>query len=366
MSQALESPQEQSMTLALAFDQAQEAMFLVDNDLSLKEYNNAFLNFCCCPLEKGLSLMSIAVFQCDACWPGYFSRCLEGEVFSVEQEIGEGEKIFNFSFSPVVVSGKVHGAFVSGKDITKRVKSRRQNKQAEIEAEAVYRAKSEFMANMNHTLRTPLNHIIGYSEMLIEELDDYEKEDIADDLSKINRAGKQLLGLINNIISLARAEAGKSVVAVEVFDLELILKDTIGGLQREMSSRGNDVELTCESRIQVSTDLEKFRHIIRYLLNNASRFSQNTSIHLSAYTEKKGDIILKISDFGKGMTEDLVKEINEFFTKRSSVNLPREDGVGFGLILVSKYCELIGAQVSLISQTGEGSTFTVSLPCSPR
>src|SRR6266481_3444532 len=181
--------------------------------------------------------------------------------------------------------------------------------QSEQRARAGTQAKSQFLANMSHELRTPLNAIIGYSEMLQEEAQDSGQESFIPDLKKINRAGRHLLELINDVLDLSKIEAGKMELYLETFDIPNLLEDVSTTVQLLVQKNSNVLEVRCPANLgAMRADMTKVRQSLFNLLSNASKFTKNGKINLEAAREispaKSDWIVFRVSDTGIGMTPE--------------------------------------------------------------
>jgi PAS domain S-box-containing protein len=231
-------------------------------------------------------------------------------------------------------------------------------------AEAASRAKSTFLANMSHELRTPLNAIIGYSEMLEEITFDEDLVDLLPDVQKIHKAGKHLLTLINDILDLSKIEAGKMELYLENFDIADLVRDVVATLQPLTQKNGNTLEVFCSQDLGVIfADLTKVRQILLNLLSNAIKFTENGAIKLSATREAGNSdwIYLSVSDTGIGMSLEQQHGLFEVFTQGDASTTRKYGGTGLGLAISRRFCQMMGGDISIQSELGVGSTFTVHL-----
>ncbi len=230
------------------------------------------------------------------------------------------------------------------------------------------KAKSAFLASMSHELRTPLNAIIGYSEMLIEEINDDGETRYRDDLEKIRLAGKNLLGLINEVLDLSKIEAGRMELYLERFDLKMLINEAAATVQPLMTKNGNTFVLNIGEEIStVRLDMTKVRQILFNLISNASKFTQNGTITLSAGVLRSSDhsstnIFLKVSDTGIGITEEQKTKLFKEFSQADSSTTRRYGGTGLGLAITKHFCDMMHGSIEVESMPNKGTVFTVILP----
>jgi GAF domain-containing protein/CheY-like chemotaxis protein len=232
--------------------------------------------------------------------------------------------------------------------------------------EVADRHKSEFLANMSHELRTPLNAIIGYSEMLQEDAADLGAEQFTDDLKKINAAGKHLLELINAVLDLSKIEAGKMELYLEAFDVGDLVRDIAAVIQPLAAKNGNQLLVRCPDDIgSMRADLTKVRQALFNLLSNACKFTERGLVELAVAREAAAGgetMVFQVTDTGIGMTPEQLARLFEAFSQADAATTRKYGGTGLGLALSRRLCRMMGGDVTVESETGRGSTFTIRLP----
>jgi signal transduction histidine kinase/DNA-binding response OmpR family regulator/HAMP domain-containing protein len=250
-------------------------------------------------------------------------------------------------------------------DITELRQQNLELEKARELSEVANRTKSQFLANMSHELRTPLNAIIGYSEILQEDAADSEQEQLVPDLKKIEGAGRHLLGLINDILDLSKVEAGKMDVFIEDIDISSLLDEVKSIITPLAAKNGNKLELRLAAHIgSMRTDRTKVKQCLLNVLSNASKFTQSGKL-IIAVERLEADrpmIQIMIADTGIGMSEEQLSRLFQAFSQADASTTKKFGGTGLGLAITRHFCRLLGGDISVASQVGEGSTFTIVIP----
>jgi|GEM_PF-1163385 len=234
--------------------------------------------------------------------------------------------------------------------------------EARVAAEQASRTKSAFLANMSHELRTPMNAIIGYSEMLIEEVEEMEPDEARADLGKIHAAGKHLLSLINDVLDLSKIEAGKMTLHLEDFEVATLVDEVVGTIQPLVAKSGNELRVSLAQGCgAMRADLTKTRQALLNLLSNASKFTDKGVVELVVSSDERA-VRFEVRDTGIGMTADQLGRLFEAFVQADSSTTRKYGGTGLGLAISRRFCRMMGGDITVDSVLGKGSVFTVVLP----
>lgn len=236
--------------------------------------------------------------------------------------------------------------------------------QAKREAETTSSIKIRFLANMSHELRTPLSAIIGYSEMLQEEMYERNELEASRDLEKIHSAGKHLLNVINDILDISKIEAGRMELFLETFYLPSMINDVIEIVRPLLTKHQHTLEVNLSPNLgEMHTDLTKIRQIILNLLSNASKFKiQGGLILLEVLQPDQEWVLFRIKDHDTDMDEERKTHLLEVFTQFDSSSPLKYGGMELGLAITKHFIHMMEGEITVESQIGEGNTLTVRLP----
>lgn len=226
------------------------------------------------------------------------------------------------------------------------------------------RLKTNFLSNMSHELRTPLNSVIALTGVLARRLVKQIPNEEYGFLEIIERNGKNLLTLINDILDISRIEAGREEIEIEQFDANDSIIDVVEMIRPQAEQKS--IELLCESNkaIQISSDSVKFHHILQNLIGNAVKFTENGSV--TVRSEVHGNrIVIKVSDTGIGIPQDQIPFIFDEFRQADGSTSRRFGGAGLGLAISKKYADMLGGTITVESTINVGSEFTLILPTQP-
>ena len=235
-------------------------------------------------------------------------------------------------------------------------------------AESANRAKSTFLFNMSHDIRTPMNAIIGYADLASRHLDDPEK--LEKYMENIQVCGQNLLMLLNNVLDLARIENDKTEIEYSVSDVEKDFRNCIAMFQNQADSKGQTLTVTAQlQHPYVYADIPHLTEVCTNLVSNAVKYTGACGTIHCDVTQKPGkkegwcDTVITVADNGIGMSQEFQKHIFEPFERERTSTVSKVEGSGIGMGIVKKLVGLMGGTVEVESKIGVGSTFTVTIPC---
>ena len=235
-------------------------------------------------------------------------------------------------------------------------------------AESANRAKSTFLFNMSHDIRTPMNAIIGYADLASRHLDDPEK--LEKYMENIQVCGQNLLMLLNNVLDLARIENDKTEIEYSVSDVEKDFRNCIAMFQNQADSKGQTLTVTAQlQHPYVYADIPHLTEVCTNLVSNAVKYTGACGTIHCDITQKPGkkegwcDTVITVADNGIGMSQEFQKHIFEPFERERTSTVSKVEGSGIGMGIVKKLVGLMGGTVEVESKIGVGSTFAVTIPC---
>ena len=268
--------------------------------------------------------------------------------------------------------GNVTSVLIANRDVTDgKIRELRQEKElreAKLKAESVSKAKSSFLFDMSHDIRTPMNAIIGYAELASRHLNDSEKLDRY--LGKIQVCGEKLLSLLSNVLNLAKIENNKVLMEYTVSNVSENFEDCIAMFQQQAETKHQTLSMTEHILYPyVYMDAPRLSEICLNILSNAVKYTNDGGIitcNISQTPSEKEDwcnIVISITDNGIGMSEEFQKHIFEAFERERNTTLSHTEGSGIGMKITKKLVGLMDGTIEVKSKQGVGTTFTVTVPC---
>jgi len=305
----------------------------------------------------------------DVAWyEEMYDRTLRGERhIAVRNDHVDGQqRYFELYANPIQALEGVAGAVFFGKDVTERVRAQEALAVAKEEAEAANKAKSDFLANMSHELRTPLNSVIGFTNILLKNKDERLNEKDVGFLQRVLSNGKHLLALINEVLDLAKVEAGRMELIIEDVDLAALCVETVQQLEGQAKTKDGKVALLADVPQEVAnveTDSAKLKQVIINLVGNALKFTHEGSVtvKLELGPDRRTPVAISVVDTGIGIPQDRLEAIFEAFQQAEAGTSRKYGGTGLGLALSRSICLLMGYDLIVESEEGKGSIFKIVL-----
>ena len=268
--------------------------------------------------------------------------------------------------------GNVTSVLIANRDVTdeklRELRQEEELREAKLKAECANKAKSSFLFNMSHDIRTPMNAIIGYAELASRHLQETDK--LGRYLEEIQICGKELLSLLGNVLDLARIENNKVEMEYTVSNVHECFENCVIMFQQQAESKNQTFSLTEQIMYPyVYMDAPHLSEVCLNIISNAIKYT-NTGGRISCNVVQKScekedwcNMIITITDNGIGMSEEFQKRIFETFERERNTTLSHIDGSGIGMGITKKLVELMGGTIEVKSKQGKGSTFTVTIPC---
>jgi signal transduction histidine kinase len=296
-----------------------------------------------------------------------FLPFLPGPADALMGVLGAGCGVAGF-FAYVLRAAYYNANMVNGLRVANaQAKERQAEAEAKrAEAEAANRAKSEFLAVMTHELRTPLNAVIGYAEIIEEDMNAEGRAELAGDAARITGSARHLLKLIDQILSMASIDAGQAEFSPRDVDVRKLVDDAVKVIQDDADAGGNRISVrVAPDAERAFSDPDKLAICITALLSNAVKFTSNGLIAVTIERTLQDDHVwlsLAVSDTGIGIAAEDMARVFAPFTQIDGSATRAKGGMGLGLSIVQRMARALGGELTVTSEIGVGSTFTLLTP----
>ncbi len=364
--QAEQALQEAALQWDATFDAMEDSVAIIDTEARFRRCNQATAKLLGKPADEIVG---------QTCWElmhgtsGPIEDCPMVRMRQSRRretlELPLGDRWYNVTVDPIFNdSGEILGAVHLVSDITERKRTIDELRRAKETAEAADSAKDEFLAKMSHELRTPLNAIVGFSEGLLDRASVHPLNDHQmDRITRILDSGRHLLSLINQLLDIAKIEAGKTELNITSFQLPPLATEIAQVAESlVMKEPYVDFSLELEDALPpLESDREKIKEILLNLVSNAVKFTSRGSVVLRIQQDR-GGVAIGVTDTGIGILEDQLDRIFQRFTQVNGASPSPVRGTGLGLPIARSLTEMLGGTLTAVSTEGQGSTFTLSLP----
>ena len=222
--------------------------------------------------------------------------------------------------------------------------------------------KSQFLASMSHELRTPMNSVLGYTRMLLMNVYGELPEKVKDVHQRIDKGGRHLLGLINDVLDFSKIEAGQLTLAINPFSMMDVIQGVVAGTQPLATEKNLSLKVTVPADLRAALgDERRISQVLINLVGNAIKFTDAGEIQIEA-AGVNDELVVSVSDTGPGISEGDRENIFEEFRQAEGSIAQRKGGTGLGLAIAKRIVELHGGRIWVESEVGKGSTFSFSLP----
>lgn len=295
---------------------------------------------------------------------------LDSQVLNSNDEVGELARTFESMSSRLIMRLEelTHSKNKLAEEVEARTHAQEELILAHDAAVAANETKSQFLANMSHELRTPLNAVIGYGEIILDDIRECDDKRYEKEVRSIVTAGKHLLQIINDILNVAAIEAGKIHLHFEEVSIPGMINEVIATIRPLADKNNNALEVSVAEHISTMvSDYTRVKQVLYNLLGNACKFTDHGTITLNVFGAKDPagndeTIIFEVTDTGIGISQDKLGNIFDAFSQADGSHTRKYGGSGLGLTISKHFCQAMGGSITVESQERKGSTFRAILP----
>jgi len=289
---------------------------------------------------------------------------IDGKQHYLWRAVDQDGEIIDVSISGNVIK-KESGEILYYEGILEDITEKKQASQFRIAkeaAEAANKHKSEFLANMSHELRTPLNAILGYTELILDNIYGDVPDKIREVLERLDKNGRHLLNLINDVLDLSKIEAGQLVLSLDEYSMEDVIQTVITAVEALAAEKNLKLNVMIPADLKIGKgDQQRIAQVLLNLVGNAIKFTEQGEVKVEVAVSDE-TFFISVSDTGPGISKPDQKKIFEEFQQADGSSTREKGGTGLGLSIAKKIVEMHGGQIWVESTLGKGSNFRFTLP----
>lgn len=344
-----------------------EAVWAIDSDYTYLIFNdfyrNIFFKTYGISLEKGMSAIDKIFPERRDFWKEKYDRALSGEkvIFETNEEKNGSFEYYELFLNPIIVDNRIKGVSVFRINITETKLREIQLLEAKLSAERSEKLKTEFLAQISHEIRTPINNILNYSGLLVEVSANGDNEEDRMIVESIESSGRRIMRTIDLILNLSEAQLGTYNKIIRKIDLvKEIIKPVVDEYLPVAEKKNLSFDLfTAKENLIIEGDLYSLSHVMENLVDNAVKYTHSGGVKIEAQENANGKLLVIISDTGIGISEEFIPNLFEPFRQEEQGYTRSYDGNGIGLALVKRYCEINNVAIDIKSSKNSGTKITL-------
>lgn len=345
-----------------------ESIWSIDNNYNIIIFNNFvrdeyFASFNI-ELKKGMNVLNILSPQWREFWQPKYDKALSGRriIFEYSNQVGNEIHWYEVFLNPIISDGKITGVSALSAVITKRKKAEQALRESEAKLHELNATKDKFFSIIAHDLKSPFNAIIGFSEMLAEEVQGKNYENIGQYAAIIEDSSKRAMDLLMNLMEWSRSQTGRMEFNPETIDIVGLINDVTALLDDSAKQKSITIYKKTPDNLAVFADKAMTGTILRNLISNAIKFTQANGQVAISVQQKMTELIVSVQDSGVGIKKEAIEKLFRIDENHSTLGTQNETGTGLGLILCKEFVEKHGGKIWVESEVGKGSKFVFAIP----
>lgn len=345
-----------------------ESIWSIDNNYNFIIFNNFFRDeyFASFNIElkKGMNVLEILSPQWRDFWKPKYDKALLGKriVFEYSNRVGEVLHFYEVFLNPIITDGKITGVSALSAVITKRKMEEEALRESEAQLHELNATKDKFFSIIAHDLKSPFNAVIGFSDMLIEQVQNKNYDGIEEYAEIIRDSSKRAMDLLANLMEWSRSKTGRMEFNPEIIDIVELINEVTALLSHSAKQKSITISKETPDIVTVFADKAMTCTILRNLISNAIKFTQPEGQVVILVHPKISELIVSVQDSGVGITQENIDKLFRIEVNHSTLGTQNERGTGLGLILCKEFIEKHGGTIWVESEVGKGSKFCFTIP----